>query len=122
MLFSIVFGRIFCGWLCPQTIFMEMIFRKIEYWIEGDRNKQMKLDKQEWNAEKIRKRLLKWSVFLLIAVIITHFMFMYIVGYEQVFKIMQEGPAAHPVNFIVMIVFTGLFYFVFHGSENRFVP
>lgn len=46
----------------------------------------MKLDKQEWNAEKIRKRLLKWSVFLLIAVIITHFMFMYIVGYEEVLK------------------------------------
>ena len=39
----------------PQTIFMEMIFRKIEYWIEGDRNKQMKLDKQEWNAEKDKK-------------------------------------------------------------------
>ena len=59
---------------------------------------------------------------LLIAVIITHFMFMYIVGYEEVFKIMQEGPAAHPVNFIVMIVFTGLFYFVFHGLESRSVP
>ncbi|AQX10227.1 cytochrome c oxidase accessory protein CcoG [Elizabethkingia ursingii] len=119
MLFSIVFGRIFCGWLCPQTIFMEMVFRKIEYWIEGDRNKQMKLDKQEWNGEKIRKRLLKWSVFLLIAVIITHFMFMYIVGYEEVFKIMQEGPAANPVNFIVMIVFTGLFYFVFSWLREQ---
>ncbi|MHA7610422.1 cytochrome c oxidase accessory protein CcoG [Elizabethkingia meningoseptica] len=113
MLFTIVFGRIFCGWLCPQTLFMEMVFRKIEYWIEGDRNKQIKLDRQEWNAEKIRKRLLKWSVFAIIAMIITHFMFMYIVGYEAVFKIMEKGPAVYPVNFMVMLFFTAAFYFVF---------
>ncbi|MDN5481634.1 MAG: 4Fe-4S binding protein, partial [Chryseobacterium sp.] len=74
MLFTVVFGRIFCGWLCPQTLFMEMVFRKIEYWIEGDRNKQMKLDRQEWDAEKIRKRLLKWSAFAFISLTIAHFM------------------------------------------------
>ncbi|MCB0475690.1 MAG: 4Fe-4S binding protein, partial [Flavobacteriaceae bacterium] len=60
ILFTVIFGRIFCGWVCPQTIFMEMVFRKIEYWIEGDRNKQIKLNKQEWNGEKIRKKALKW--------------------------------------------------------------
>ena len=47
ILFTVVFGRIFCGWICPQTIFLEMVFRKIDYLIEGDRNKQMKLDRQE---------------------------------------------------------------------------
>lgn len=80
IIFTVVFGRIFCGWICPQTIFLEMIFRKIEYAIEGDRNKQMRLDNQEWNTEKIWKRSLKWFIFLLISVIITHIMFMYIVG------------------------------------------
>lgn len=113
MLFTVVFGRIFCGWLCPQTLFMEMVFRKIEYWIEGDRNKQMKLDRQEWDAEKIRKRLLKWSAFALISLVIAHFMFMYIVGYEEVFRIMSEGPAHHSLKFLVMIFFTMTFYFVF---------
>ncbi len=113
MLFTVVFGRIFCGWLCPQTLFMEMVFRKIEYWIEGDRNKQMKLDRQEWDAEKIRKRLTKWSVFLLISLVISTFMFMYIVGYEEVFQIMIEGPSEHPLKFITMIFFTMTFYFVF---------
>ncbi|KPE52215.1 cytochrome c oxidase accessory protein CcoG [Chryseobacterium indologenes] len=113
MLFTVVFGRIFCGWLCPQTLFMEMVFRKIEYWIEGDRNKQMKLDRQEWNAEKVRKRATKWGVFLLISLIISTFMFMYIVGYEQVFQIMREGPSEHPLKFITMIFFTLTFYFVF---------
>lgn len=113
MLFTVVFGRIFCGWLCPQTLFMEMVFRKIEYWIEGDRNKQMKLDRQDWDSEKIRKRVTKWSVFLLISMVISTFMFMYIVGYEQVFQIMIEGPSEHPLKFITMIFFTLTFYFVF---------
>ncbi|MGN7866490.1 cytochrome c oxidase accessory protein CcoG [Chryseobacterium sp.] len=113
IVFTIAFGRIFCGWICPQTIFMESIFRKIEYLIEGDRNKQMKLDRQEWNSEKIWKRSLKWSVYIIISLIITHFMFMYIVGYEEVFRIVSEGPFAHPTNFIVMILLTAAFYFVF---------
>ncbi|WP_374458554.1 cytochrome c oxidase accessory protein CcoG [Chryseobacterium taeanense] len=113
IVFTIAFGRIFCGWICPQTIFLEMIFRKIEYAIEGDRNKQMKLDRQEWNSEKIWKRSLKWTVYIIISLIITHFMFMYIVGYKEVFKIISEGPFANPTNFIVMILFTAAFYFVF---------
>lgn len=113
ILFTVVFGRIFCGWICPQTIFLENIFRKIEFAIEGDRNKQIKLDKQEWNAEKIRKRGLKWSIYLIVSLIITHTMFSYIVGYEEVWKIMKEGPIENFTNFLVMLIFTGLFYFVF---------
>ncbi|WP_297985960.1 cytochrome c oxidase accessory protein CcoG [uncultured Chryseobacterium sp.] len=113
ILFTVVFGRIFCGWICPQTIFLEMIFRKIEFAIEGDRNKQMKLDRQEWNSEKIWKRGLKWSIYIIISLIITHWMFMYIVGYKEVFKIMQEGPFANFTNFLVMILFTAAFYFTF---------
>lgn len=113
ILFTVVFGRIFCGWICPQTIFLEMVFRKIEYLIEGDRNKQIRLDAQPWNAEKIWKRSLKWSIYILISLIVTHVMFMYVVGYQEVFKIMREGPFAHPSNFLVMILFTGAFYFVF---------
>lgn len=113
MIFTVVFGRLFCGWLCPQTIFMEAVFRKIEYWIEGDRNKQLKLQRQEWDSEKIRKKTIKWSVFLLISILISHFMFMYIVGYAGLFRIIAEGPAEHPANFVTMIIFTGIFYFVF---------
>ena len=67
ILFTAAFGRLFCGWICPQTIFMEMVFRRIEYWIEGDRGKQIRLSKQPWNAEKIRKKSLKWFVFFIIS-------------------------------------------------------
>ena len=113
ILFTVVFGRIFCGWVCPQTIFLEMIFRKIDYLIEGDRNKQMKLDRQEWDAEKIWKRSLKYFLFLVVSLLITHWMFMYIVGYQEVLNIMQEGPFANFSNFLVMILFTAAFYFTF---------
>ena len=113
ILFTVAFGRIFCGWICPQTIFLEMIFRKIEYAIEGDRNKQIRLDNQAWDSEKIWKRSLKWFFFMLISLIITHIMFMYIVGYEEVFNIMQQGPFEKPTNFLVMVLFTAAFYFVF---------
>lgn len=113
IVFTIAFGRIFCGWICPQTIFLEMIFRKIEYAIDGDRNKQMKLANQEWNSEKIMKRSLKWSIYILISLIITHIMFMYIVGYEEVINIISQGPFENLTNFVVMILFTAAFYFVF---------
>lgn len=113
MIFTVVFGRIFCGWLCPQTIFMEMVFRKIEYLIEGDRNKQMKLDRQNWDSEKIQKRVLKWSVFFMISVVIAHFMFMYIIGYENMFRIIAEGPLEHSLHFISMLSFSLVLYFVF---------
>ena len=113
ILFTVVFGRIFCGWICPQTIFLEMVFRKIDYLIEGDRNKQMKLDRQEWNTEKIWKRSLKWSIFIIISLIITHWMFMYIVGYQEVFTMIKEGPFNNFTSFLVMIIFTAAFYFTF---------
>lgn len=113
IVFTIAFGRIFCGWICPQTIFLEMIFRKIEYAIDGDRNKQIKLANQEWNSEKIMKRSLKWSIYILISLIITHIMFMYIVGYEEVINIISQGPFENLTNFVVMILFTAAFYFVF---------
>lgn len=58
-LFTVAFGRVFCGWFCPQTIFMEMVFRRIEYWIDGDRGAQIKLDNQEWNAD-LRSQIIKF--------------------------------------------------------------
>ncbi|WP_196889702.1 cytochrome c oxidase accessory protein CcoG [Aureivirga sp. CE67] len=112
-LFTVVFGRIFCGWVCPQTIFMEMVFRKIEYWIEGDRNKQIKLSKQKWNAEKIRKKGLKWTVFFLISFIIANVFLAYLIGGDILIHDILEGPTAHLSTFINLVLFTLVFYFVF---------
>jgi polyferredoxin len=73
ILFTVIYGRLFCGWVCPQTVFMEMFFRKIEYWIEGDAGEQRKLDMAPWTPEKIRKKALKHAVFFAISVIASNF-------------------------------------------------
>jgi cytochrome c oxidase accessory protein FixG len=113
ILFTVIFGRIFCGWMCPQTIFMEMVFRKIEYLIDGDRQKQIKLANQEWNAEKIGKRTLKWTLFAIVSFLISNVFLAYLIGGDVLINHVQEGPAAHMDTFIKLLVFTAIFYFVF---------
>lgn len=113
ILFTTVFGRIFCGWICPQTIFLEMVFRKVEYWIEGDWRKQKKLDKMPWNAEKIRKKGLKNLIFIIISIIIAHTFLSYIIGVEQVNELLTSSPFDNTMGFVSMVIFTGLFYGVF---------
>ncbi len=113
ILFTVVFGRLFCGWVCPQTIFMELVFRKVEYWIEGDYMAQKKLDKQPWNTEKILKKTGKHAVFLFISALIMHTFMAYLVGVEQIGEIIKAGPAARPGGFMAMVGFTGAFYWVF---------
>jgi cytochrome c oxidase accessory protein FixG len=113
ILFTVIFGRIFCGWLCPQTIFMEMVFRKAEYFIEGDRAKQIKLDKQEWNLEKIRKRFFKWIIFFFISFVISNVFLAYIIGSDEVLGYITGSPFNHFGTLIRLLVFTAVFYFVF---------
>ena len=113
ILFTVIFGRIFCGWICPQTIFLEMVFRRIEYWIEGDRGAQIRLSKQEWNAEKIRKKGFKWVVFLIISFFIANIFLAYLIGSDALFKMIEEGPENNRSTLISLLIFTGVFYFIF---------
>lgn len=112
-LFTVVFGRLFCGWACPQTIFMEMVFRRIEYWIEGDANAQKRLDASPWNKEKIFKKTLKHFLFFLVSFVIAHTFLSYLIGIDALFAMMREGIAAHWLTFLILLVFTGAFYAVF---------
>lgn len=112
-LFTVVFGRFFCGWMCPQTIFLEMVFRKIEYWIEGDRGKQIRLDKQPWNVYKVKKRVTKWAAFFIISFLIANVFLAYLIGSDELLKYLINGPLNHLDTFISLLIFTGVFYFVF---------
>lgn len=112
-LFTVAFGRIFCGWMCPQTIFMEMVFRRIEFWIDGDRGAQIRLDRQEWNAEKIRKRTLKWFIFFIISFIIANVFLAYLIGSDRLIQYITDGPTQHVSTMVSLLIFTAVFYFVF---------
>jgi len=113
ILFTTIFGRVWCGWVCPQTLFMEMVFRKIEYLIEGDANQQRKLSKQPWNFEKIWKRSLKHFLFGLIAVLIGHTLMAYLIGIDKTIEIVSQPPSQHFAGFIGLAVFSIIFYLVF---------
>lgn len=112
-LFTIIYGRIFCGWVCPQTVFMEFVFRKIEWWIEGNPSQQKKLDSGPWASAKIWKKVLKHAIYIIISLLIAHTFLAYILGIDEVVKIVKEPISDHWALFIGLMFFTALFYFVF---------
>lgn len=112
-LFTVAFGRIWCGWACPQTLFMEMVFRKIEYFIEGDANEQRKLDNAPLDIKKALKKGVKHIIFLAISVVIAHLLMAYLISVDQVVEIVTQSPTQHMAGFMGLAVFTGIFYGVF---------
>jgi cytochrome c oxidase accessory protein FixG len=113
IVFTVIFGRLFCGWVCPQTIFMEMVFRKIEYWIEGDASEQRRLNHAPWNAEKIRKKTLKHVIFFSISFLIANTFLAYIIGKDALFNNIGEGIGAHPGTLIALVIFSFVFFAVY---------
>lgn len=110
ILFTVVFGRIWCGWMCPQTLFMEMVFRKFEYWIEGDANEQRRLNNEPWTFNKIWKKGLKQLIFLSISILIAHTAMAYLIGTDEVFDIISHSPKENLAGFIGLTAFTIVFY------------
>jgi cytochrome c oxidase accessory protein FixG len=113
IIFTTAFGRLWCGWACPQTIMMEMVFRKIEYLIEGDPAEQRALDAARWTARKIFKKVFKQAVFLGLSFIVGNTLFAYIVGSDQLLAIQFDSPRHHIVGLAFMALFTLIFYGIF---------
>jgi cytochrome c oxidase accessory protein FixG len=97
-----IWGRIWCGWACPQTVFLEHVFRRIERWIEGDSLARRKLDQSPASLEKIVKKTLKWGCFTILALILSHSFLAYFVGTEKLASMMEQSPFQNPASFLVM--------------------
>jgi len=113
LLFTVTFGRIWCGWACPQTIFLEMIYRKIEYLIEGDYKDRHKLDEGTLSFKKIFKKTLKHTIFIIISILITNTFLMWFIGYEGLKELVQEPISEHTKGFVIMLIISGFFYWVY---------
>jgi cytochrome c oxidase accessory protein FixG len=113
LVFTAAYGRLWCGWTCPQTVLMEMVFRKIEYFIEGDSHQQRALDKAPWTGAKIRKKVGKHVIFLGLSFLVANTLLAYIIGTEQLFQIVTDSPAKHLEGLTAMILFTLVFYAIF---------
>jgi cytochrome c oxidase accessory protein FixG len=109
----VVFGRVWCGWMCPQTLFMEMVFRKIEYLIEGDAPAQKRLNSESWTAQKIFKKTLKHFIFIIISLAIAHTVMAYLVGVDETLTIASNSPFENLGGFTALVVFTVIFYGVY---------
>ena len=113
ILFTAAFGRLFCGWVCPQTIFMEMFFRKIEYFIDGNAAEQRLLAKAPWTGKKIVKRVTKHSLLYLFSFIIANVFLSYIIGIKALGKIITGSVSEHIGGLFSLLIFSGIFYAVY---------
>ena len=113
IIFTAAFGRVWCGWACPQTVMMEMVFRKIEYAIEGDAPQQRALNQAPWKAVKISKKLFKHAIFYALSFLVGNVLLSYIIGWRELYQIITDPPAQHLAGLMFMIAFSLLFYGIF---------
>ncbi|MHC1737150.1 MAG: cytochrome c oxidase accessory protein CcoG [Ignavibacteriaceae bacterium] len=119
ILFTAIYGRLFCGWVCPQTIFMESVFRKIEYLIEGDFRQQIALDKAPMSGSKAFKKGLKHFLFYAVSFIVANLFLAYIAGTENAFAYISANPTEHTSSFIGVMGFSLLFYLIFSRFREQ---
>lgn len=113
VVFTVIYGRVFCGWACPQTIFMELLFRPIEYAIEGDYKQQMALNAAPLSASKFFKKLAKHVAFFSLSFFISNVFLMYIIGSDNWISMVTDNPLNHTAGLVLMLIFTGVFYGVY---------
>jgi len=116
---TVVFGRVFCGWVCPQTVFLEFVFRPLERWIEGKPSQQRRLDEGPWDWNKIWRKGLKWGVFFGVSFAIANTFLAYIVGSEELLAIQTDPPREHLGGLLSLLAFTGVFFFVFAWMREQ---
>lgn len=113
ILFTVVFGRLFCGWVCPQTVFMEMVFRRIDYWMEGDHKQQRRLNESSWKGEKVVRKGAKYLISFALSFLIANTLLAYIIGTEGLFRIITDPPLLHVGGLTAALAFSALFYWIF---------
>ena len=113
IIFTTAFGRLWCGWACPQTVLMEMVFRKIEYLIEGDGPTQRALNAAPWGWRKAVKKIGKQVIFFGVSFIIANWLLSYIIGMDQLLEIVKHSPRHHVTGLSFMMLFTLVFYTIF---------
>jgi cytochrome c oxidase accessory protein FixG len=113
LVFTTAFGRLWCGWACPQTVMMEMVFRKIEYLIEGDAPQQRELNRSPWHAKKLFKKISKHGIFFALSFLVGNVLLSYLICWQALYQIITDPPAQHVTGLAFMVAFSLLFYGIF---------
>ncbi len=113
ILFTAAFGRLFCGWICPQTVFLEMLFRRIEFLLEGNGPRQRSFNKAPMSINKFVRKLTKHVLFLGIAFLISNILISYFVGIDKLRELVSSSPTEHMIGFTLMMIFSLAIYGVY---------
>jgi cytochrome c oxidase accessory protein FixG len=113
-------GRLWCGWACPYTVFLEHVFRRIERWIDGDANARRKLDAAPSSARKTIRRIVKQGLYILAAALIAHVFISYFVSLPRLYQFMREGPLQHGATFTIISALTAVLWFCFAWFREQF--
>ncbi|HXX70585.1 MAG TPA: cytochrome c oxidase accessory protein CcoG, partial [Polyangiaceae bacterium] len=106
-------GRVWCGWACPQTVFLEGVFRPIERWIEGPREARMRRNRRSWNFEKAARKITTHAFYVLAALVVAHVVLSYFVSLPKALQMVRHAPSAHPQAFAWVVATTSALYLNF---------
>lgn len=113
-------GRVWCGWACPQTVFIDGMYRRIERLIEGPRDTRLKRNKGPWNFDKIWRKSLTQSIFIIVSILLAHVFLSYFVSLSGLFQMVGKDPGAHPEAFLIVSVLSAILYFNFAWFREQF--
>jgi len=108
-----LFGRVWCGWACPQTIFLDHVYRRIERWTEGDAVRRRTLQAAPWGPDKVLRRAAKHALYLLVSAIVAHLFLAYFASIPNLWRMMEMAPTEHASAFLFIGILTGILYFNF---------
>ncbi|MEN0059690.1 MAG: cytochrome c oxidase accessory protein CcoG [Bdellovibrio sp.] len=115
-----IWGRVWCGWACPQTVFIDAVYRRIEQWVEGSYIKRRQLRDGPMTSEKAAKKTLKWILFTIVSSLIAHSFIAYFVGAKELVEMTQHAPSENFTYFSLVLVFTALILFDFAWFREQF--
>lgn len=105
-----LWGRVWCGYACPQTVFLEAFYRRVERWVEGPRNVRLKRDAAGISLDRVWRKVLKHGLFIALSFFVAHVFLSYFVSLPALFDMMRKSPAEHPQAFAWAFGMTALMY------------
>jgi cytochrome c oxidase accessory protein FixG len=119
VLATVVVGRVWCGWLCPQTVFMEMLFRRLEYLIDGSAEQQLRRDRGPWTRERILRYGVKQAIFFALSFVIANVFLAWVIGADELKTIVTDPPRQHLAGLAAIVLFSFVFYLVFSRFREQ---
>jgi cytochrome c oxidase accessory protein FixG len=117
---TVTWGRVWCGWACPQTVFIDRVYRRIERWIEGNHIARIRLSQAPMSWDKLWKKSLKWFLFWFVSTNIAHSFTAYFIGAESLLAMSIRSPFEHMTAFVFVTTFTGILLFDFGWFREQF--